>query len=83
MDSVDQLALVAAIQGDMVLAARLCGFADAYVCRYTISRYRISLAVQERLMRRVEALLPDCRGALMAEGAVWSEDELSAAARSI
>ena len=67
----------------MVLAARLCGFADAYGCRHTINRYRISLAVQERLIRRVEALLPDCRGALMAEGAVWSEDELSTAARSI
>ena len=53
MDSVDQLALVGASQGDTALAARLCGFADAYGRRYAISRYRISLAVQERLMQRL------------------------------
>ena len=83
MDSIDQLALIAASQSNPALAARLCGYADAYGRRYAISRYRISLAVRERLIKRLEALLPDLREALMAEGAEWSEDELSAAALSI
>ena len=83
MDSVDQLALVVASQGDTALAARLCGFADAYGRRYAISRYRISLAVREHLMQRLEALLPDRRAALLEEGAGWSEDELSGASQLI
>jgi predicted ATPase/DNA-binding winged helix-turn-helix (wHTH) protein len=83
LDSIDQLALVAASQGDTALAARLCGFADRYGCRYGISRYRISLAVRERLMGHLQELFPDRLAALMAEGATWSEAELSAAARSI
>jgi hypothetical protein len=83
MDSVDQLALVVASQGDTAHAARLCGFADAYGRRYAMSRYRISLAVRERLMQRLEALSPDRRAALLAEGAAWSEDELSAASQLI
>jgi predicted ATPase len=83
IDSVDQLALLAATQGDATLAARLCGFADAYGRRYAISRYRISLAVRERLMRYLEALIPEHRTTWTAEGAAWSEDELSAAAQLI
>ena len=80
MDSVDQLALIAAIQGNTALAARLCGFANAYGRRYAISRYRISLAVRERLMQRLKVLLPAHCATLIAEGAAWSEDELAAAA---
>lgn len=66
-------------QGHTAHAARLCGFADAYGRRYEMSRYRISVTVWERLMQRLEELAPDRRAALMAEGAAWSEDELSAA----
>jgi predicted ATPase/DNA-binding winged helix-turn-helix (wHTH) protein len=83
MDSIDQLALIAATRDDTALAARLCGFADAYGHRYAISRYRISLAVREQLMQRLEAVLPDRRAALMAEGGAWSEDELAAASQLV
>ena len=81
MDSVDQLALIAAIQGDTALAARLCGFAEAYGHRYAISRYRISLAVRARLMHRLDVLSPTHCATLKAEGAAWNEDELAAAAQ--
>ena len=74
MDFVDQLALVVASQGHTAHAARLCGFADAHGRRYSMSRYRISFAVRERLVQRLEALSPDRRAALLAEGAAWSED---------
>ena len=83
MDSVDQLALVAAAHGDLALAARLCGFADAFGRRYAISRYRISLDVRKRLMQHLEAIMPEHRTALMAEGAAWSDDELAAASQLI
>jgi predicted ATPase len=83
MDSVDQLALIAAIQGDTAVAARLCGFAEAYGHRYGISRYRISLAVRARLMDLLDVLSPTHCGALKAEGAAWNEDELAAAAQQI
>ena len=83
MDFVDQLALVVASQGHTAHAARLCGFADAYGRRYAVSRYRISLAVRERLMQRLEALSPDRRADLLAEGAAWGEDELSGASQLI
>ena len=48
-----------------------------------MSRYRISLAVRERLMQRLEALSPDRRADLLAEGAAWGEDELSGASQLI
>jgi predicted ATPase/DNA-binding winged helix-turn-helix (wHTH) protein len=83
MDSVDQLALLAAVQGDSALAARLCGFADAYGRRYAISRYRISLVMRERLMQQLEALTSEDRSALMAEGAAWSEEELASISQSM
>jgi hypothetical protein len=83
MDSVDQLALIAAIRGDTALAARLCGFANAYGRRYAISRYRISLAVRERLMHLLDVLSPTHCATLKAEGAAWTEDELAAAAQLI
>jgi hypothetical protein len=83
MDSVDQLAVLAAAQGNKALAARLCGFADAYGHRYAISRYRISLAVRDRLMQQLESLTPRDRSALMAEGANWSEEELAVASQSM
>jgi tetratricopeptide (TPR) repeat protein len=83
MDSIDQLSLLAAAQGDRVLAARLCGFADAYGRRYAISRYRISIAMRERVMRELEALPSEDRSALTAEGADWSEEEVAAASRSV
>lgn len=83
MDSVDQLALIAAIQGDTALAARLCGFAEAYGHRYAISRYRISLAVRAKLMHRLDVLSPTHCATLKAEGAAWNEDELAAAAQLI
>jgi predicted ATPase len=83
MDSVDQLALLAAVQGDSALAARLCGFADAFGRRHTISRYRISLALREALMQQLEPLTAEARCSLMAEGAAWSEDEFVAASESM
>jgi predicted ATPase len=83
MDSVDQLALIAAAGGNTALAARLCGFADAYGRCYAISRYRISVELRERLMQRLAVLSPDDCAALMAEGAAWSEDELTTASQSI
>jgi len=83
MDSVDQLALLAAAQGDRALAARLCGFADEYGRRYAISRYRVSLVMRERLMQQLEPLKSEDRIALMAEGAAWSEEELAAASLAI
>jgi predicted ATPase/DNA-binding winged helix-turn-helix (wHTH) protein len=83
MDSIDQLALLAAVQGNASVAAQLCGFASAYGCRHEINRYRISLAVRERLMRYLEELPPDRRTQWMAEGAAWSEDALTSASRSI
>jgi len=52
MDSVDQLAFVAATQGDTAIAARLCGFADAYGRRYAISRYRITACTNPRYRAR-------------------------------
>ncbi len=48
-----------------------------------MSRYRISLAVRERLMEHLEALIPKHQAALMAEGAGWNEDDLAAASQSI
>jgi hypothetical protein len=83
LDSVDQLALLAAAQGDEQLAARLCGYADAYANRYDISRYRISFAVRERLLQRLAALTSDDRTALMKQGAAWSGDDLASVAQSI
>jgi hypothetical protein len=83
MDSVDQLALLAAAQGDATLAAHLCGFADAYGRRYSISRYRISLAVRERLLQHLAAVTPERRTRWMAEGAAWDEDELASASQSL
>ena len=83
MDSIDQLALIAAVQGDTALAARLCGFAEAYGHRYAISRYRISLAVRAKLMHRLDVLSPTHCATLKAEGAAWNEDELAAAAQLI
>jgi hypothetical protein len=66
---------IAAAEGNTALAVRLWGFADAYGRWYAISRYRISFALRERLIQRLEVLSPDDCAALMAEGAAWSEDE--------
>ncbi len=83
LDSLDQLAIIAAEQGDLGVAARLWGYADAYAKRYQISRYRISFAVRERLLKELAALTCEGRSRLMAEGAAWSEEEMAQAARTI
>jgi tetratricopeptide (TPR) repeat protein len=83
LDSLDQLAVIAATGGDFGMAARLRGYADAYAERYQISRYRISFAVRERLLQKLAALAREDRSRLMAEGAAWSEQEMAQAAQTI
>jgi predicted ATPase/DNA-binding winged helix-turn-helix (wHTH) protein len=83
LDSVDQLALIAAAQADEKQAARLCGYADAYANRYGISRYRISLAMRDRLLQRLSVLTCIDRSILMEQGANWSEEQLLSAVHTI
>ena len=44
-------------------------YTEVVGCRYGIRRYRISLAVRERLTGHLQELFPDRLAALMAEGA--------------
>lgn len=83
-DSLDQLALIAALRSDTSRAARLAGYADAYADRYGISRYGIALAIRSKLLERLytEVTCDECQ-ALMAEGAAWSEQEAIAAAHAV
>lgn len=83
LDSIDQLAVIAAAEGNASLAARMSGYCDAYECQYGISRYRISLALRDRLMSYLVALSRDQLGQLRREGSNWSEANLVAAAQSL
>jgi predicted ATPase/class 3 adenylate cyclase len=83
-DSLDQLALIAALRSDATRAARLAGYADAYAERYEITRYGIALAIRCKLLERLYADVTreECQ-ALMAEGAAWSEQEAVAVAQAV
>jgi hypothetical protein len=80
--SIDQLALVLAVQGKTDTAARLAGFADAYVDKHRIGRF--GLTIRSRLVERLHATMTpeECRTA-MAAGAAWSEQEAVAVAEAV
>ena len=83
-DSIDQLALAAADRFDIEVAARLAGFAAAYAERHRINRYGIAVAIRNRLTSSLNARCPpDVRSRLMAEGAAWSDSDLTKAVRTL
>jgi hypothetical protein len=79
--SIDQLALVLAVHGEIDTAARLAGFADSYADQHQLGRLEIAVAMRSRLIERLySAMGPEECQAAMAAGAAWSEREAVAAA---
>jgi tetratricopeptide (TPR) repeat protein len=82
--SIDQLALVLAVHGEIDTAARLAGFADNYANQHQLGRLEIAVAIRSRLVERLNcAMSPDECQAAMAAGAAWSEQEAVAAAQAV
>jgi predicted ATPase len=82
--SIDKLAFVLAVNGNIDTAAHLVGFADAYTDQHLLSRYsRIGRAIRTRLVERLHrAMGPDECQTAMAVGAAWSEQEAITAAEA-
>jgi predicted ATPase/DNA-binding SARP family transcriptional activator len=77
----EHLALVAVLKGADELAARLVGFADAFYANGTASRERTEQVTRERLRQELgRKIAPDRQIILMAEGALWSEQQVLEAA---
>src|SRR5271166_2471689 len=82
--SIDQLALLLAMQGETDTAARLAGFADGYADQHQLNPFGLGIAIRSRLIERLHSTMgPDeCRTA-MAAGAAWSEHEAVAVAQAV
>ena len=65
-----QLALILAVSGEAVTAARLAGFTDADIEQHQLSRIDIATAIRNRLVERLRrAMSPDeCQSAMGAGG---------------
>jgi hypothetical protein len=81
--SIDRLALVLAMHGEIDKAARLAGFADAYADQHQLSSFGLGIAIRSRLVERLHCAMSrdECQAA-MAAGAAWSEQEAFAAAEA-
>jgi predicted ATPase/DNA-binding winged helix-turn-helix (wHTH) protein len=81
--SIYELALVLAVRGESVTAARLVGFADRYAEQHQLGGFEIATWMRSRLVERLlGAMRPDeCQRAIVA-GAAWSEQEAVAAAEA-
>jgi predicted ATPase/DNA-binding XRE family transcriptional regulator len=80
--AVEQLALVAAMRGDLCRAARLLGYSET-ARAIDWRRIRAERLSYERLVALLEGLDGDERARLMAEGARFDEDALVAEALSV
>ncbi len=82
--AIELLAHIAAARGDLYGSARLAGYADASLARIGFSRDYGSLAVYERLMKRLhEHPAHDELTRLMTEGAPLTPEAAIALARSL
>jgi tetratricopeptide (TPR) repeat protein len=81
--SIYELALVLAVRGESVTAARLVGFADRYAQQHQLGSFEIATWMRSRLVKRLlVAMRPDECQTAMAVGAAWSEQEATAAAEA-
>jgi tetratricopeptide (TPR) repeat protein len=70
----EHLALVAALEGEAELAARLLGFTEAFYAKGSASREWTEQVTHQRLVAELARQLPPARlSDRMAEGAGWSE----------
>jgi len=77
----EHLALVAALDGEADLAARLLGFTEAFYAKGSASREWTEEVTHQRLVAELAKRLPPPRvGAAMQEGAGWSEQQAIEAA---
>ena len=82
--TVEHLALVAALEGRLELAAKLLGHGIAFYAAGTASREFTELATYDRLSALLAAnLLPDRLRELMAQGASWGHDRATDEALSL
>jgi len=80
----EHLALVAALGGEIDLAARLLGFAEAFYAKGTASREWTEQATYQRLTAELlKHLSPPAMSDLMEEGASWSVQHAAKAAGNI
>ena len=80
----EHLALVAALEGEAELAARLLGFTEAFYAKGSASREWTEQVTHQRLVTELSMRLSPARlGEAMAEGAGWSEAQAIAAASAI
>ncbi|WP_156342819.1 BTAD domain-containing putative transcriptional regulator [Devosia sp. A16] len=77
----EHLALVAALEGEAELAARLLGFTEAFYAKGSASREWTEQVTHQRLVTELSMRLSPARlGEAMAEGAGWSEAQAIEAA---
>lgn len=77
----EHLALVAALEGEAELAARLLGFTEAFYAKGSASREWTEQVTYQRLMAELSQRLPPPRlSDAMQEGAGWSEQQAIEAA---
>jgi hypothetical protein len=80
----EHLALVAALEGEAELAARLLGFTEAFYAKGSASREWTEQVSHQRLVTELSMRLSPARlGEAMAEGAGWSEAQAIEAASAI
>ncbi|MBV9113346.1 MAG: adenylate/guanylate cyclase domain-containing protein [Hyphomicrobiales bacterium] len=81
---IEHLALVAALGGKTRIAAGLLGYGVAFYAGGTASREFTELSSYDRLTATLARELPEAQvAALMADGALWSEDRAIETARSV
>lgn len=77
----EHLALVAALTGEIDLAARISGFTGAFYAKGTASREWTEESTHSRLLATLASQLPPTRfGLLVEEGAGWTEAQVVEAA---
>jgi predicted ATPase len=82
--SIDQLAVLRAVQGNADTAARLAGISDSYADQHQLTRFGLGIAIRSRLIERLHCAMSteECQVA-MAAGAAWSEQEAIAVAQAV